>query len=227
MLDEILKNAKIKEFGDVVVGYLQKEDFLKLWDLREKKIAEYIKEGLSKKEAKRVVFRDKIKIINPLPSPVKVMNFGYAPCYSLIKDRKKIIENYLERDFAIWVNKMRKNANLLAAEAESEKEEQKIRDKFEAQIEEGRKYYEKIKAGKVDEVIRTDYLFVKELYKPVIYIKYIENNKIKQKKEYLRKKVINVVYEDDFPIPKKPKRDLKMEKKLKEMKNVFGLYYIK
>jgi hypothetical protein len=66
MLDEILKNAKIKEFGDVVVGYLQKEDFLKLWDLREKKIAEYIKEGLSKKEAKRVVFRDKIKIINPL-----------------------------------------------------------------------------------------------------------------------------------------------------------------
>jgi len=224
-VQEILARAKIKEFDSRMVGFLEKEDFLELWKIREKEIEELKKAGMSENEARKYAFRDSFKIINPLPLPVKVINFGYGIGYMLVKDEEKIKER-VEKDWAIWVNKMRKNAKILAKKETSEKERKKIIDKFEAQIKEAEKYYLMIKEGKADEVIVSDFEFVNELYKPMIYIKYLnEKKEPKTKTLYLRKDVINVVYEDDIIIPKKSKA--KIDKKLKEMKNVFGYYYIK
>ena len=224
-VQEILARAKIKEFDSRMVGFLEKEDFLELWKIREKEIEELKKAGMSENEARKYAFRDSFKIINPLPLPVKIINFGYGIGYMLVKDEEKIKER-VEKDWAIWVNKMRKNAKILAKKETSEKERKKIIDKFEAQIKEAEKYYLMIKEGKADEVIVSDFEFVNELYKPMIYIKYLDKKKEpKTKTIYLRKEVINVIYEDDIFIPKKSKA--KIDKKLKEMKNVFGYYYIK
>ena len=223
---KILNRAAIKEFDNKIIGYLNKDDFLRLWTLREQKIKEFIKEGLSEKAAKNAAFWNLCKIVNPLPSPIKVLGFGYAPAYSLVRDKEKILNKYLDRDWAIWVNKMRKNAKKLAKEAQTEKEKQKIIDKFEAQIKEAEKYYLMIKEGKVENIIRTDYFFVSKLYRSYVFTRYIDNNnKIKNKKVYLRDEVMNVIYEEDIVIPKKS--HLKIDKELKEMENVFGYYYIK
>jgi len=220
----ILDRAAIKEFDNKVIGYLNKEDFLRLWSLREQKINEYIKEGIKEKEAAKLPFRDMLKIINPLPVPLRTMGFGYAPSYSLVRNREKILDKYLDKDWNIWVNKMRKNAKILAKEAQNEKEKQTIINKFESQIKEAERYYLMIKEGKIDEVIKTNYFFTKELYRSFIYIKYIDNNKVKNKKVYLREGVMNLIYEDDIIISKKSK--LKIDKELEKMKNVFGQYYV-
>jgi len=224
-VQEILAKAKIKEFDSRTIGFLEKKDFLELWKIREKEIEELKKAGMSENEAKKHAFKDSFKIINPLPLPIKIINFGYGIGYMLIKDKEKI-KARVEKDWAIWVNKMRKNAKILAKKETSEKERKKIIDKFEVQIKEAEKYYLMIKEERVDEVIVSNFEFINELYKPMIYIKYLnEKKESKTKTIYLRKDVINVVYEDDIFIPKKSKA--KIDKKLKEMKNVFGYYYIK
>jgi hypothetical protein len=225
-INRIFNKAKLKNFEDRKVGYLKKDDFLELWNMKAEIIKYYELEGYSKKSIETILFNYNFKIINPLPLPIKVTNFAFAVTYSLVKDRESILTKHLDKDFNIWVNKMRKNAKKLAKEENNIAEQQKIIDKFEAQIQEGERYYHKIKNGEVEEVIRTNFEFITELYRPHIYIKYIDDhNKVISKSIYLRKDVLNIVYEDDIIIPKKSKS--KIEKKLRKMKNVFGYYYIK
>jgi Zn-dependent metalloprotease len=224
--DEILMRATIKKFDEVTLAYLNVEDFNMLWNLIEDKKSEFELEGMNGKKEVYLLIKNKFKIINPDNLPIKVTNFAYTPTYSLVNDREKILTKHLDKDFNIWVNKMNKNKRELLKEAKTEKEVQQITDKFDTQIKRGREYYERIKNNEFDEVIRTDYEFVTELYKPYIYFKYFDKNgKLKNSNSYLRKEVLNVVYEADLIIPKKSKS--KIQDRLRKLKNVFGYYYIK
>jgi hypothetical protein len=224
--DEILARAEIKKFDEVNIGYLDERSFNRLYNLIEDKKLEFESEGMDGNREVGILIKEKFKIVNPDNLAIKVTNFAYTPTYSIVNDREKILTKHLDKDFNIWVNKMNKNKRELLQEAKTEKEVQQITDKFDTQIKRGREYYERIKNNEFDEVIRTDYEFVTELYKPYIYFKYFDKNgKLKNSNSYLRKEVLNVVYEADLIIPKKSKS--KIQDRLKKLKNVFGYYYVK
>jgi hypothetical protein len=105
-----------------------------------------------------------------------------------------------------------------------EKEIEKIKNKLEDKIKKAEKIYLEIKNNpSAFKIIRTDFAYVKELYKP--YITYYSYKDEKHHKDYLRKEVPNVLWDGEIIKPKKPK--IKIDKILKEMENPFGGIYIK
>jgi len=218
--------VKIEEYEERKIVYLGKKSFEKLWDLREEKVKELIESGLNRVGAIKYAYGDIFKIINPHKAPIRVLAFGLGINYSMVSDKEKIISKYIERDFYIWANKKRKELKKYIKEQETD--ETKI-SSFMQKIENEIKQKEEILKDIIShpqkyELLRCNYFFKEVKYVPFIYL--FDYHTEKSKKVYLKKDVLNVVYEENEPIKKK-RRKSKIEERLSDMENIFGYIYIK
>ena len=235
-IKSLLKQTiKIEEFDGRDVLFLPKEPFLELWQLREQEIEELIKEGHTKEFAKKLALRDYFKILNPKPHPVKVTSFSYRRTYSAVSNKELILDKYIEKDFYMWANHLRKEAKkFIEVYVFDEKEVKKIMDEVEEKIKEKEKVLKEILNNPNKfELLRTDYQVRKErdtLYQPVINARVfnLDTNSLEDRvyNLYLRVKVPNIIWEYTKPIPKKPRPSPLIEG-IKEYENIFGRIYIK
>ena len=230
-INEIILNnlIKIDEFENRKVFFVKKEGFEELWDLREKHKKELIENGFNEKMAKRFALKDYLKIINPKKEPVKFINYGLLPAYTLVVDKEKILKKYIDAEFYKWKNrtlkKAKKEMDLINDEVERYKYELMIKNL----IDEVEEIYKDIKENPDKyEILYTRYERISKdkLMQPCIYFFTLENGRLKGLHEYLRKEVPNIIY--DGEIIKPPKKNTKdIEKRLAKMRNVFGNIYIK
>lgn len=226
----ILKNlVRADEYKNRKVFFINKEGFEKLWELREKEIQKLIEEGIKEERAKKEALKPFLKIINHIKGPVKFLNYGVIPAYTLVIDKQKILERYLDIEFQKWAKQTRINAKKEARNINDEVEIYKYMQKVENIINQAEDIKEDIKANpdKYD-LIYTRYLRMSEeqLMQPVIYFYLYKKNRLTTSHEYLRKEVPNVIYEAELEKPVK-KRIKEIEKRLSQMKNPFGNIYIK
>ena len=224
----ITENLKeIKKFDDRKIFFLEREGFFKLWDMRKRIIKELIEGGINEKEAKKSALSKFFKIINPLKAPIKVISFSYVTKYSSVTDQKLILEKYLDKDFLLFKRKSYREMNKKIKKAKTEKEIQDIKNFYERRIGELERIIELIKKEPDRfELFYTSYLKEKNIKRPVVHFNYVKNGKILNTNAYLRQEVPNIVYDDILEISKK-ERDKIVEKRLSEMKNLFGKIYFK
>lgn len=225
----ILENViKSEEFEGRKILYIKEEGFNFLWDLRQNEINRLIEEGDKKTFAKKKALADYFKIINPQKTPIKVLSYSLMASYTLVKDKTKILEKYIDAEFANWEKSTWINAKKKMKEMNDEVEIHKFELMVKDNIERTRQIYEDIKNNPDKyNVLYTKFerISKEKLYQPIVNFAYFDN-RIKYSHEYLRKEVPNLIYEDIIKYPKN-KKSSEIEKRLSQMRNIFGSIYIK
>lgn len=222
-----MKREKTDEVKNCEIAYINLKDFKKLWNLREEVKNEMIKNGIDEKEALKYALYDKIKIINPSPEKIRVAYYGEMSRLSVVKDKEKIIEKYLNKDFEIWKNVKIKNLENYIKRLHLSKEDAKIKRELAfREIEMKEKIKNEIKKNPENfDIIRTNILTRMKTTRTLIFF-------YTQKGEYLkvplREKVVNVVCESEEPFFVKIRnRKEKIINEIKEMTNLFDNLFIR
>jgi hypothetical protein len=228
----IMKHSvKLEEFEERKIYYVDKEGFKKIWDIKEEYIKSLVEAGEKEEFVRTYALRNWIvKIINPVFSGIKVIGYGYINAYSLVIDKEKILEKYLETEFERWKKKQYIQMKKEIKKANDVTEQEKVKNFFEETIRQAEELKDSIlQHPDKYEIVYTEYPYKdkNKIVKPVIHFYYKDKKgNIKKTHAYLRENVPNIVYEENLMLSDKPKIK-KIEKTLSQMRNVFGKIFIK
>lgn len=228
----ILNNLiKVEEFSNRKILFVNKTGFEKLWKIKQDEMKRLEEEGVKKEYLKREALKHYIKIINPKFAPVKKVSYSFLPAYTLVVDKDKILNKYIDREFIVWEKRYLATAKKINKNFKNnENEAYKYLQEVQNNIIQAKEIYDDIKKNPDKyEIIYTRYerMSKEQLMQPVVHYYHLDKNeRLKIMHEYLRKEVPNIIYEDEIKEPYR-EREREIEKRLSQMHNPFGNIYIK
>jgi len=205
LLLEILTNAKTDILDDkehYKLLYIKEELFKALFDEYEKILQLIIdNDSINNKKAKELFVKiNNINIINPSAKPVVIQGIYFLKVYSLVKDKQKILEKYLDNEFLMLKRKFWREFNRAKKNLSNEAEIKRLEEITLNNIKQYEELYNEIKNNPDKfELVYTTLPSLKEIYRP--YVKFWYEGKIL--KSSIRKDKINIICKKDFKLPTK------------------------